>query len=77
MSGVLSLSRWRCALNASSISSVNLTYFERLESRTGFRSYMPLPSVAPLRISTGRFSRRQSWVTTQPLMCEPDECEVR
>ena len=51
--GLWSLSRWRCALSACSISSVNLTYFERLESRTGLRSYMPLPSTAPLRMSAG------------------------
>src|ERR1700730_9498004 len=68
MSGVLSLSRWRMALSASSISSVNFTYFERFDNRTGLRSYMPLLSAAPLRMSMGRSCLRQSWVTTQPEM---------
>jgi hypothetical protein len=33
-----------------------LTYFDRFESRTGLRSYMPLLSTAPLRMSTGKLS---------------------
>src|SRR5437867_1381792 len=42
MMGALSLPRCRWVLNACSISSVNFTYALRLESLTGFRSYMPL-----------------------------------
>ena len=64
------------ALSSCSISSVKLTYFERFDSRTGLSSYMPLDSAAPLRMSFGKPSLPQSCVTTQPVRCEPEECEV-
>src|SRR6266404_5369579 len=50
---------------------------ERFDSRTGLRSYIPLLKVAPFRISSGRFSLRQSWVTTHPARWDPEECDVR
>ena len=71
-----SLSRWRMALSAFSISSVNRTYLERFDSRTGLRSYMPLDSTAPLMKAGGQAVAGQSWVSAQPARCEPDECEV-
>src|SRR5437588_527320 len=67
MSGVRSLSRWRWALSACSIASVNLTYFERLESRTGFKSYMPLDSVAAVHEDIDRRVRLLGAVDVEPL----------
>ena len=40
MIGAVSLSKCRCELSACSISSVNFTYWLRLERRTAFKSYM-------------------------------------
>ena len=60
-----------------SISSVNLTYPERADIRTGSRSYMPLPSNAPLRILRGRPCFSRSVMTTQPPMWLPEEKPLR
>src|SRR5438445_4179681 len=54
MMGALSLPRCRWVLNACSISSVNFTYALRLESLTGFRSYMPLIKRPPFTTSGGK-----------------------
>ena len=50
------------------------TYFERLDSRTGFKSYMPDDSSAPFTTSAGTpKSLTQSVIRTVPPRCEPDE----
>jgi len=64
-SSVASLSICRTAESSCSIASVKFTYLDRLESRTGARSYIPLDSVAPSRMSRGNPSLAQSCVTTQ------------
>ena len=66
---------WRCVLSACSISSVNLTYELRAESRTGLKSYMPLHSKPPFTVSAGRLkSFSQSVTSTTPPKCAPEEC---
>ena len=72
--GQSSRSRWRCALSSCSISSVNLTYCERADSRTGLRSYMPEHSNAPLtHVRRQAEILGQSAVTTVPARWPPEE----
>ena len=47
--------------------------FDRSESRTGLRSYIPLPNTPPLRMLRGRPCSFHSVVTTQPARWLPDE----
>ena len=56
------------------MASVNLTYWPRLDSRTGLRSYMPLAATPPLmNVGGNPKSFCQSVVSSTPAKWPPDE----